>query len=121
LNKLDLRGDEGILVGYSCTRKSYKFYNLRLNKIVEVTDVKVDESYLLNPKKNKIDYHIFENRDQDELSETKNQPESINYQTPSKLINQTPSTPTRIESPSSFKTPSKRVQKTILQIRSSDI
>jgi hypothetical protein len=35
LGKLESRIDEGILVGYSYSRKAYKCYNFRLNKIVE--------------------------------------------------------------------------------------
>ena len=34
LEKNDCRLDEGIFHGYSCTRKSYNFYNLILNTIV---------------------------------------------------------------------------------------
>ena len=33
-----------IFVGYSSKRKAYKCYNLRLGKIVETINVKVDES-----------------------------------------------------------------------------
>jgi hypothetical protein len=44
IGKFDSRVSEGIFVGYSCKRKTYKFYNLRLNKIVERINVKVDET-----------------------------------------------------------------------------
>jgi hypothetical protein len=33
MGKFDSRVDKGVLVGYSSTRKSYKSYNLRLNKV----------------------------------------------------------------------------------------
>ena len=44
IGKVDSRVDEGIFVGYSSKRKAYKCYNLRLGKIVETINVKVDES-----------------------------------------------------------------------------
>jgi hypothetical protein len=44
VGKFDSRVDEGILVGYSSTSKEYKFYNMRLNKIVESINVKIDEA-----------------------------------------------------------------------------
>ena len=44
IGKFDSRVDEGIFVGYSSKRKAYKCYNLRLGKIVETINVKVDES-----------------------------------------------------------------------------
>ena len=47
LGKLDSRTNEGILVGYSCSRKAYKCYNFKLRKIVESIDFKIDESSLL--------------------------------------------------------------------------
>ena len=44
--KFDSRVDEGIFVGYSSKRKAYKCYNLRLGKVVESINVKIDESIL---------------------------------------------------------------------------
>jgi hypothetical protein len=35
--------DNGLLVGYLGTRKEYKCYNLRLNKVVESINVTIDE------------------------------------------------------------------------------
>jgi hypothetical protein len=35
--------DKGILVGYSSTRKSYKCFNIRLNKVLESINVTIDE------------------------------------------------------------------------------
>ena len=43
LGKYDSRTNEGIFLGYSSTKKSYRFYNLRLNKIVESVIVRVDD------------------------------------------------------------------------------
>ena len=44
MGKFDSRVDKGILVGYSSTRKSYKCYNLILNKVVENINVTIDET-----------------------------------------------------------------------------
>jgi hypothetical protein len=43
LKKFDTRSDEGIFLGYSFTKKAYRCYNIRLHKIVESADVKVDD------------------------------------------------------------------------------
>ena len=40
--KFDSRVDEGIFLGYSSTRKAYKCFNLKLNRIVESINVKID-------------------------------------------------------------------------------
>jgi hypothetical protein len=42
--KFDSRVDKGVLVGYSSTRKEYKCYNLRLNKVVESINLTIDET-----------------------------------------------------------------------------
>jgi hypothetical protein len=44
MGKFDSRVDKGVLVGYSSTRREYKCYNLRLNKVVESINVKIDET-----------------------------------------------------------------------------
>jgi hypothetical protein len=44
MGKFDSRVDKGVLVGYSSTRKEYKCYNLRLNKVVESINVTIDET-----------------------------------------------------------------------------
>ena len=44
MGKVDSRVDKGILVGYSSTRKTYKCYNLRLNKVVESINVTIDKT-----------------------------------------------------------------------------
>jgi hypothetical protein len=44
MGKFDSRVDKGVLVGYSSTGKAYKFYNLRLNKVVESINVTIDET-----------------------------------------------------------------------------
>ena len=40
--KIDSTNDEGIFLGYSYKRKSYRFYNLRLNKITKSENIRVD-------------------------------------------------------------------------------
>jgi hypothetical protein len=44
MGKFDSCVEKGILVGYSSTRKEYKCYNLRLNKVVESINVTIDET-----------------------------------------------------------------------------
>jgi hypothetical protein len=44
MGKFDSRVDKGVLVGYSSTKKAYKCYNLRLNKVVESINVRIVET-----------------------------------------------------------------------------
>ena len=44
MGKFDSRMEIWVLVGYSSTRKEYKCYNLRLNKVVESINVTIDET-----------------------------------------------------------------------------
>jgi hypothetical protein len=44
MGKFGSRVNKGILFGYSSTRKSYKCFNLRINKIVEIINVTFDET-----------------------------------------------------------------------------
>jgi hypothetical protein len=44
MGKFDSRVDKGVLVGYSSTRKEYKCYNMRLNKLVERINVTIDQT-----------------------------------------------------------------------------
>ena len=50
VRKFDSRVEKWVLVGYSSTRKEYKCYNLRLNKVVESINVKIDETGRLESK-----------------------------------------------------------------------
>jgi hypothetical protein len=43
MGKFESHVEKGIFVGYSSTSKEYKCYNLRLNKVVENINVKIDE------------------------------------------------------------------------------
>jgi hypothetical protein len=44
MGKFDCHVDKGLIVGYSITRKAYKCYNLRLNKVVESINVTINET-----------------------------------------------------------------------------
>ena len=41
--KFDVKGDEGIFLGYSCKSKAYKCLNFSTNKIIESVHVRIDE------------------------------------------------------------------------------
>ena len=41
--KFDVKGDEGIFLGYSCKRKAYKCLNLSTHKIIESANVRIDD------------------------------------------------------------------------------
>jgi hypothetical protein len=43
LGKFDCRLDESIFFGYSCNKNAYRCYNMRLHKIMESANVKVDD------------------------------------------------------------------------------
>jgi hypothetical protein len=44
MGKFESCVEKGVLVGYSSTRKAYKCYNMRLNKVVESINVEIDET-----------------------------------------------------------------------------
>lgn len=69
IGKFDSRVDEGIFVGYSSKRKAYKCYNLRLGKVVEGINVKIDESILSPVKKEDSDEQDEEEIIQEEEEE----------------------------------------------------
>jgi hypothetical protein len=54
IGKFDSRVDKGILVGYSRKIKTCKCYNLRLKKIVESINVKINETNVLKNKEERI-------------------------------------------------------------------
>jgi hypothetical protein len=98
MGKLDSRVDKGVLVGYSSTRKSYKCYNLRLNKVVESINVTIDETgrQELKEEENESMEQLYE-------EETEDEKEGENEEDPTKEEEQVQQVPP--------KTPSRRVQK----------
>jgi transposase InsO family protein len=100
MGKFDSRVDKGILVGYSSTRKAYKCYNLRLNKVVESINVTIDETGRPESKEeeNKSMEQLFEEEDEKEVEE-----EDEDEENPTEAEEQVQQV--------SPKTPSKRVQK----------
>jgi hypothetical protein len=69
LGKFDSRIDEGIFLGYSSDSKAYRCYNIRLNKIVMSTNVKVDDekSHFTNQISKEAKY-----REEDEILQEDN-------------------------------------------------
>ena len=42
-DKFDVKGDEGVFLGYSYRSKAYKYLNLLTHKIIESAHVRIDE------------------------------------------------------------------------------
>ena len=68
MGKFDSHVDKRVLVDYSSTRKSYKCYNIRLNKVVESINVTIDETGKPKSKEeeNKSMKQVFEEADEKE-------------------------------------------------------
>jgi hypothetical protein len=69
LGKFDSRSDEDIFLGYSPNKEAYKCYNLRLHKIVESENVKIDDLKLRKIKshdESKIDEWRRTNDDEED-------------------------------------------------------
>ena len=60
--------EKWVLVGYSSTRKLYKCYNLRLNKVVESSNVTIDETggWELKEEENESMEQLYEEEVEDE-------------------------------------------------------
>jgi hypothetical protein len=100
MGKFDSRVDKGVLVGYSSTRKAYKCYNLRLNKIVENINVTINETSRLESKEEENESMEQtseeesedekeveeEDEDEDKPTETKEQVQQVSPKTPSKWV-----------------------------------
>jgi hypothetical protein len=69
MGKLDTHMEKGVLVGYSSTRKAYKCYNLRLNKVVESINVTIDETgrCKLKEEENESMEQLYEGKIEDEV------------------------------------------------------
>jgi hypothetical protein len=94
MGKLDSHVDKGVLVGYSSIRKSYKCYNLRLNKVVESINVTIDETSRqeLKEEENKSMEQLYEEETKDE-KEGEDEYDLIEIQ--EKVQQVTPKTPSR--------------------------
>jgi hypothetical protein len=94
VGKFNSRVYKGVLVGYSITRKSYKCYNLRFNKVVERINVTIDETGRQELKEE-------ENESMEQLykEETKDEKEGEDKEDPIEIEEQvqqvTPKTPGR--------------------------
>ena len=68
MGKLDSRVEKWGLVGYSTTRKAYKCYNLRLNKVVKSINVTIDETCRqeLKEKENESMEQLYKEEAEDE-------------------------------------------------------
>jgi hypothetical protein len=98
MGKFDSHVDKGVLVGYSSTRKEYKCYNLRLNKIVESINVTINETSRTESKEeeNESMEQPFEEEEEDEkeveeedeenLTETEEQVQQVSPKTPRKQV-----------------------------------
>jgi hypothetical protein len=68
MGKFDSCLDKGLIVGYSSTRKGYKCYDLRLNKVVESINVTIDETgrQELKEEENESMEQLYEEETKDE-------------------------------------------------------
>ena len=66
IGKFDARSDEGMFLGYSLKRKSYRCYNLRTKPIMESANVRVDEKFRIQERV--VDY----NSNDDVATKTRN-------------------------------------------------
>jgi hypothetical protein len=98
MGKFDSHVEKGVLVGYSSTRKDYKRYKLRLNKVVESINVTIDETgrQELKEEENESMEQLYE-------EETKDEKEGQDEEDPTEVEEQVQQVPP--------KTPSRRVQK----------
>jgi hypothetical protein len=74
LKKFDARSDEGIFLGYASTKKAYRCYNLRLHKIFESADVKVDDLKTIRIKHQET---ILDSEDEDDDESVGTQAEEV--------------------------------------------
>ena len=72
LGKFDSRSNEGIFLGYSSTKKAYRCYNLRSNKIIESTNVIV---YDTKPRRIQIQRSVDDEEMDDKGNEGSTQKE----------------------------------------------
>ena len=105
LGKFDSRIDEGIFLGYSSTKKAYRFHNKRLHKIVESADARIDD---IKPRR--IRSHDGDVSTNDEEKEDLQKDESIHDE--EEELEEEDTQESHEDSPrSDTKTTSRRVQK----------
>jgi hypothetical protein len=78
MGMFDSRVDKGILVGYSSTRKTYKFLNIRIKKIVESINVTFDETSgqrIKDEEKDSIEQIHEEDAKEEEVEEEEDEEE----------------------------------------------
>ena len=93
--------DEGIFVGYSSKRKEYKCYNVRLGKVVETINVKIDESILSPDRQEDFDEQdegeIIQEEEEEENQEEEQKDEKESEEGRNQQVPQNPSkTPNRL-------------------------
>jgi hypothetical protein len=96
MGKIDSRVDKGVLVGYSSTRKAYKCYNLRLNKVVERINATIDEigRQELKEEENESMEQLYkeetkkekEGEDEEDLTEIEEQFQQLTPKTPDRRV-----------------------------------
>jgi hypothetical protein len=97
MGKFDSHVDKGVLVVYSSTRKAYKCYNLRLNKVVESINVTIDETdgpeskeeneSMKKPlEEEEKDEKEVEAEDEENLTEAEEQVQQVSPKAPSKKV-----------------------------------
>ena len=94
MGKLDSRVEKWVLVGYSSTKKAYKCYNLRLNKVVESINVtggrelKEEENGSMEQlyEEESRDEEEVEEEDEEHHTEIEEQVQQVPPKTPSKRV-----------------------------------
>jgi hypothetical protein len=98
MGKFDSRIDKGLLVGYSVTRKEYKCYNRRLNKVVESINVTISETgrpeskeeenkSMEQPFKEEAEYEKeLDEEDEENPKETEEQVQQVSSKTPRRRV-----------------------------------
>jgi chromatin remodeling complex protein RSC6 len=95
MRKFDSRVDKGVLFGYSSTRKTYKCYNLILNKVVERINITIDETgrtkskeeneSMKQPLEEEVeDEKEVEDEDEENPTEGEEQVQQVSPKTPNK-------------------------------------
>jgi hypothetical protein len=97
MGNFDYRVDKGVLVGYSSTMKSYKCYNLRLNKFIESINVTIDETGRPESKKeeNESMEQIFEEEEEEDEKEVEKEYEENLIEAEEQVQQVLPKTPIR--------------------------